>query len=437
MECNNYRGISLLCHSSKIFSRIILNRLRKRTEEILSEEQAGFRADRSTIDQIFTLRQLAEKYTEMNRGLYVGYIDFRKAFDSVWREGLWRVMRSLGFEEKIVRVLESMYQGTFSAVRAGRNLSNWFETTVGVMQGCALSPLLFNVFLEAIIGRALVQSEEGAMIGGNLISNLRFADDIGSLAESNQGLQNSMSSISREAERMGMRMNLEKTEVQYIGKEKVTMDLSINGTLLKQVDEFVYLGSKIAGDGSSDQDVKRRIGLANGLVQSLDKIWKAKDISVSTKTRVYETLVLSLLLYNSETWALKEESKRRLLVFEMGCLRRIVGVSRRDRMRNTDIRRKAGVEEDIVQKITKRRLRYFGHVVRMPQSRFPNMAFYGQVHGQRSRGRPRMRWVDNIKKDCERIGISIYEATQEASNRDTWRRRVVTSKRARDASPGH
>ena len=163
IECNNYRGISLLSHSSKIFSRIILNRFRNRTEEILSEEQAGFRPGRSTIDQIFTLRQLAEKYTEMNRGLYVGYIDFRKAFDSVWREGLWRVMRNLGFEEKIVGVLESIYQGTFSAVRAGGNLSNWFETTVEVLQGCALSPLLFNVFLEAIVGRALVQSEEGAI----------------------------------------------------------------------------------------------------------------------------------------------------------------------------------------------------------------------------------------------------------------------------------
>ena len=75
-----------------------------------------------------------------------------------------------------------------------------------------------------------------------------------------------------------MKRNLEKTEVQYIGKEKVDMNISINGTSLKQVDEFVYLGSKIARDGSSDQDVRRRIGLANGVVQSLDKIWRAKDI---------------------------------------------------------------------------------------------------------------------------------------------------------------
>ena len=95
---------------------------------------------------------------------------------------------------------------------------------------------------------------------------------------------------------------------------------------------------------------------------------------MNTKTRVYVTLVLSLLLYNSETWTLKEVWKRRLLVFELGCLRRIVGVLRRDKMRNTDIRRKAGVEDDIVLEITRRRMRYFGHVVRMPQSRFPNMA---------------------------------------------------------------
>ena len=82
-DSNNYRGISLLCHSSKVYTSIILGRLRKRTDEILSEEQAGFRVGRSTVDQIFTLRQLAEKCTEFNQELYICYVDFRKAFDSV------------------------------------------------------------------------------------------------------------------------------------------------------------------------------------------------------------------------------------------------------------------------------------------------------------------------------------------------------------------
>ena len=123
LDCNNYRGISLLCHSSKIVTAIIMERIRKRTEEILSEEQAGFRPSRSTIDQIFTLRQLAEKYTDFSKDLFVCYVDFKKAFDSVWRIGLWKVMRRLGYPEKVVRLLESLYRGTFSAVKVGADVS--------------------------------------------------------------------------------------------------------------------------------------------------------------------------------------------------------------------------------------------------------------------------------------------------------------------------
>ena len=76
----------------------------------MNEAQAGFRGNRSTIDQIFTLRQLAEKYEEFEKELYVCYIDFRKAFDSVWRKGLWRTKRHLGYPEKIVLILEGHFQ---------------------------------------------------------------------------------------------------------------------------------------------------------------------------------------------------------------------------------------------------------------------------------------------------------------------------------------
>jgi len=107
LDCSNYRGISLLCHTGKIFSSVVLQRIRQRTEEVLSEAQAGFRPGRSTVDQIFTLRQLAEKYSEFSKQLFVCYVDFRKAFDSVWRKGLRTVMRHYGYPEKIVKILES------------------------------------------------------------------------------------------------------------------------------------------------------------------------------------------------------------------------------------------------------------------------------------------------------------------------------------------
>src|SRR6218665_2077256 len=117
------------------------------------------------------------------------YIDFRKVLDSVWRKGLWRVMRHYGYPEKIIRLLENAFKDTFSAVRVNGELSEWFETVMGVLQGCVLSPLLFNIFLEMSMAMALDGSNEGADIAGERIGDLRFADDIALLTEQEKGLQ--------------------------------------------------------------------------------------------------------------------------------------------------------------------------------------------------------------------------------------------------------
>jgi len=160
LDCNNYRGVSLLCHCSKILTSILMERINRRTEEILSEEQAGFRPSRSSIDQIFTLCRLSEKYIDTSRNLFIRYVDFRKAFDSIWRTRLWRVMRSMIYPETIIRILENLYRDTFSAVRIGADL--WFETIAGIFQGCILSPLLFNIFLEVVMAMALGENNVGA-----------------------------------------------------------------------------------------------------------------------------------------------------------------------------------------------------------------------------------------------------------------------------------
>jgi len=98
MDCNKYRGINLLSHNRKVYSGIILSRLRRRTDELLAEEQAGFKAGRSTVDQIYTLRQIVEKCTEFNIEMYFCCIDFRKAFNCIWRDGLWTLDRDTEYE---------------------------------------------------------------------------------------------------------------------------------------------------------------------------------------------------------------------------------------------------------------------------------------------------------------------------------------------------
>ena len=149
---------------------------------------------------------------------------------------------------------------------------------------------------------------------------------------------------------------------------------------------------------------------------------------------MYETTALSILCYNSETWTRTAETSRQLRDFEMGCLRRIIDVTRRDHIKNVDIRTNLDITEDIVERIQARRLRYFGHVVRMDQHRLPNIALYGRVEGNRVRGRPRKSWLDNVTDDCYNRGWSIVEATQLATDRQCWRTYIRLSQRA-PASP--
>ena len=373
---------------------------------------------------LFTLRQLAEKYAEFGKHLYVCYIDFQKAFDSVWRAGLWTVMRFLGYDEKLVRLLESLYNGTMSAVRVDGGLTEWFLTVVGVMQGCILSPLLFSVLLEVVMALALDKCGLGVLVSGTCISDLRFADDISLLASSESELQQLVDRVHTTSSRFGLVVSGAKSEVQCIGRDELTMNISLGTSSLKQTEHFVYLGGTVSADQSCDKDIEQRIGLAAGIVRKLGKVWAAKDISRETKVTLYKTLVQSVVLYNSETWTLKQEHKRKLQVFEMAVLRRICGVTRRDRKRNVDIMNAPAIDRDITDLIQIRRLTYFGHVSRMQPERYPHVLLHGHVTGCRPRGRPRKRWIDNVKEDCSRLEMTLTDATTAATNRCQWRRIV-------------
>jgi len=113
----------------------------------------------------------------------------------------------------------------------------------------------------------------------------------------------------------------------------------------------VYLGGTVSADQSCVKDIERRIGLAAGIVRKLGKIWSAKNISKVTKVTLYKRLVQSVVLYNAETWTLKQEHQRKLGVFEMAVLKRICGVTRRDRKRNIDIMNALDIDEDVVEQL--------------------------------------------------------------------------------------
>src|ERR1700733_6906972 len=156
-----------------------------------------------------------------------------------------------------------------------------------------------------------------------------------------------------------------------IGKNHERLEVKLKGETLEQVTEFVYLGGTITEDAQCTKDIKRRISLASAAFGRLNQIWRSSSISIKTKVRLYGALVVPVLLYGSESWCLRKEDERRLLVAEMSWLRRILGRSRRDRIRNEVTREELGQKETIIDKIRKRRLTWFGHVTRMEGKRLP------------------------------------------------------------------
>ena len=139
-----------------------------------------------------------------------------------------------------------------------------------------ISPQLFNILLEVVMLYATHNVNIGAKIQGQLISNLRFADDIVILAESANGLQNLLDKVYENSSNLGLKINIAKTELQVIGKKENHIKININGTTLKQVENFIYLGGTISQKGSCTEDIKSRIGKALGAVQRLQPIWKAE-----------------------------------------------------------------------------------------------------------------------------------------------------------------
>ena len=239
-QCQNYRTISLVSHPSKVMLKIILNRLKPQAEKIITEEQADFRAARSTTEQIFNLHILCEKYIQHQQDLYHVFIDFTMDFDMVWHAALWATMKKYNISTNLIQAINNLYNKTTSAVLFSSSIGDWFRTKVGVRQGCLLSPILFNIFLERIIIDALEDHEGTVSIGGRTVTNLRFADDIDGLAGEEEELANLVRRLDKTSTAYGMEISADKTKLMTNNTSGINTEIKVNGQKLETVTGFKW-----------------------------------------------------------------------------------------------------------------------------------------------------------------------------------------------------
>ncbi|GFR70316.1 endonuclease-reverse transcriptase, partial [Elysia marginata] len=203
----------------------------------------------------------------------------------------------------LISVIDNLYNKATSAVFCNINIGDWFRTTVGVRQGCLLSPTLFNIFLERIMTDALEDNFGTLSIGGRPITNLWFADDIDGLAGNVCELASLVEKLDKASSRFGVEISAEKTKIMTNSIESSKLEVKVNGQILERVTKFNYLGSIISDEGSKPE-ILSRIAQTTAALIELKPIWNNNNIAISSKIRLLRSLVMSIFLYACESWTL-------------------------------------------------------------------------------------------------------------------------------------
>ena len=424
----NYRPITLLSVPSKIFTSILLQRMRSHLISVKRPQQAGFTPCRSTTDCILSLRVMAQQRREFRKTLFAAYVDLKGAFDSLDRTALWLLLQGIGIPTKYVNILKDLYSNTTCRVRAEGSLSDSFRTTSGVRQGCVAAPNLFNVAVDYWVNNALACTPDMGVNCHSRITDLCYADDVVVFADFIDTISDALVALHEEATPLGLTINWTKTKVQSLSDflPPLQSPRSIANHQVEVVDKFLYLGSKVTSDCSSDSDIMRRVQLTRSSFGRLHPVWHSSNIRLATKMRLLNSVVLPVLLYGSETWTLTDALTKRLDAFHRSCLRNILGIRWFHHIRNETVYARAGDPVLLSTTIKRRRLRLFGHVARLEDNIPAKMILADAtqrppINWSRPRGRPRLSWLRQVS-----AGHTLPELVRKAQDRVTFRTLVAT-----------
>jgi hypothetical protein len=305
-DAGNYRGISLLSCLGKIYSSLWANRLSSHFENVLNDAQGGFRKHRSTVDDALALREILCRRRAENKDTFMFFIDFKKAFDTVWQDGLWRSLWHSGVKGKAWRIIRSLYANTSSRVKVGSKLSREFRIKQGVRQGCPLSPTLFNCFVNELIV-SLGALGVGVQVGHKRIDGLLYADDVVLLAESPETLQAMINKVDEFSRKWRMELNLKKSEVMIV-RPPIKMpfspppSFSYRGSQVRIVPSYKYLGIWFTSNLQWEKHIEYMITNATERTKSMRALLTTNRIPVRAKLLVWLSSVRPLLEYGSEVW---------------------------------------------------------------------------------------------------------------------------------------
>ena len=410
-DIKNYRPISLLSHSYKIFTRLLQKRLERILDENQPREQAGFRKHFSTTDHLQALNQTIEKCNEYNLPLCLGFIDYEKAFDSVEHGAIIQTLRKINVNENYVNIIANIYKGATARIHIDNQVSEEFEIQRGVRQGDPISPKLFTMVIEQVFKEA--DLKHGINIDGEYLRDLRFADDVALCTETEEEMEEHLNILNIESNKVGLKIHKGKTK--FMTNYNSDKTIKIDNESIEKVTKYPYLGQTAAMRIKTSEEINTRIRKAWYTFGKYRNIFQDTTLPNTLKRRVYDQCIIPTMAYGSQTWALNKQLCQRLQTTQRAMERKMLKIKLKDKIPATEIRRKTQVM-DIMTYIHRQKWKWAGHTARRTDNRWTKRCTEWQPRtGKRDRGRPATRWMDDIKK------IAGPEWQRKAQNRKEWK----------------
>ena len=314
-KAENYRGITLLSALGKLFTSILNDRLYDYMTKkgVLKVEQDGFKKRHGTVDSIFILKTLIDKFVKSKPQkrrnlLFSCFVDFRKAFDRIPRQKLFEKLRKEGIKGRFLEIVMSMYSKDKSAVKINNKMTEAFPCYTGVKQGCMLSPTLFNLYLSDLPEFLNSSSSTDILLDDSEkpINCLLYADDLVIFSRSANGLQTLLNKLESYCDKTELTVNLDKTKVMIFnncGKSLNNYSFKYRVNVLNNVKSYKYLGMTLNpyGNFSLAREELKKVGL-KALYKLRREMGDNFRENIMLTIKLFDALISPILLYGSEIW---------------------------------------------------------------------------------------------------------------------------------------
>lgn len=308
---DNYRGIALMDTLSKILMKIVNERILTfiNSKEILIPEQTGFRKGEECISQAALLTEILKRRSLMKKQTVVCFLDFSKAYDNVPHGGLIQKLSKYGIGGKILQLIKNIYSNPKIKVKLGDKTSSSYSYKKGVKQGCPLSPLLFNLYINDILaGLPAVNT----YMDNKKISGLLFADDTVLIAESHEDMNRSLSIIDEWCSKWKMKINSQKCGSMVFYPDEQKLPLKINGEEISPTNKYVYLGFTIDKNLNPVSHMNRRIQMGKCALVKMTPFLYNRKMPAKFKKAVIKAVLIPIVTYGIELCGMS--SKRATLM---------------------------------------------------------------------------------------------------------------------------